>query len=514
MNRILIIQATKIHKISHNFIIIGLLEQLRWKTGNTNNQDKIENLQIKLQDRDKHRNSSYTLISVEISIPEVKTVAESDFELKFFILIGEVVEKVRGDTNDGDPNSEHSHVALELLQRRRFVWFPNKHSGKHFRREPAPSNSPPSTASDLSSPPPSKLPVDFSPPLIAMVVIVATAFVIITYSRLLSRHFIHTYRRYRRWRRRRRRYVPSSSAGDIESPPYPFDPTDAFHVLSPYGLDESIIKTIPLSVYTRKSGFHDCAVCLLEFEDNDYVRTLPVCAHAFHVDCIDIWLRSHANCPLCRAGIFRQDSPFTPLMAARIRPSLDDMLVESTILEPLTEFPMESETITEGDHEITLEPSPRRGNQSEDRFNRRDFLLKRSYSFGFERNLGSERLVLEPVTASPWRYRRSGGGSLWSKRPSPFSSLTKPRVFSFRYYRGMKSPFFRRRSIGGFFPVSESSVRLGLSSGGSSSRRTKSFASPMFMRSSAAAAGALFSSSRLRSGDPEALLSPERFSRR
>ncbi|KAL8555946.1 hypothetical protein ACS0TY_003677 [Phlomoides rotata] len=370
------------------------------------------------------------------------------------------------------------------------------------------SDPPPSYTSDLSSPPPSKLPVDFSPPLIAMVVIIATAFVIITYSRLLSRHFIHIYRSYRRWRRRRRRYVPSSSAGDMESPPYAFDPTDAFHVLSPYGLDESIIKTIPLSVYTRKSGLYDCAVCLLEFEENDYVRTLPVCTHAFHVDCIDIWLRSHANCPLCRAGIFRQDSPFTPLMAARIRPSLDDMIIESTILEPLTEIPTESEAISDG--EITPEPSPQRHNQSEDRYNRRDFLLKRSYSFGFERNLGSERLVLEPVTSSPWRYRR-GGGSLWSKRPSPFSSLSKPRVFSFRYYRGMKSPFFRRRSIGGFLQLSESSSRL---SGGSSSRRTKSFASPLFMRSSAAAAGALFSSSRLRSGDPEALLSPERFNRR
>ncbi|KAL8060495.1 hypothetical protein ABFX02_02G028100 [Erythranthe guttata] len=382
--------------------------------------------------------------------------------------------------------------------------------------EPPPSysssNLSSSSSSSSSSPPPSKLPVDFSPPLIAMVVIIATAFVIITYSRLLSRHFIHIYHRYRRWRRRRRRYVPSSSGGDIESPPYPFDPTDAFHVLSPYGLDESIIKTIPLSVYTRKSGFHDCAVCLLEFEGNDYVRTLPVCAHSFHVDCIDIWLRSHANCPLCRAGIFRQDSPFTPLMAARIRPSLDDIIIETTILEPLTEIPIESDPITEG--EISQEQSPRRSHQSEDRFNRRDFLLKRSYSFGFERNLGSERLVLEPVTASPWRYRRGGGGSLWSKRPSPFSSLSKPRVFSFRYYRGMKSPFFRRRSIGGLFPLSESSVRFGLSSGGgSSSRRTKSFASPMFMRS-AGAAGGMFSSSRLRSGDPEALLSPERFSRR
>ncbi|KHN32509.1 hypothetical protein glysoja_039601 [Glycine soja] len=41
---------------------------------------------------------------------------------------------------------------------------------------------------------------------------------------------------------------------------------------------------------------------------------------------------------------------------------------------------------------------------SEDCF--RDFLLKRSYLFGFERSLASERMVMEPATASPWRYRR------------------------------------------------------------------------------------------------------------
>ncbi|KAM7459249.1 hypothetical protein LguiA_027459 [Lonicera macranthoides] len=363
-----------------------------------------------------------------------------------------------------------------------------------------------SSSSSLTSPP-SKQPVDFSPPLIAMVVIIATAFVLITYSRVIYRHFQRLRRRWRRWRRRRRlvrSYVPSS-VGDIESPPYnssSFDPTDAFQLFSPYGLDDCAIKTIPLTVYTKKSSVHECAVCLLEFEESDYVRTLPVCSHAFHVDCIDIWLRSHANCPLCRTGIFRPESPFTPVMAARIRPSFDDMIMENTILETLTEAPPELET-TVG--EITAEPSPRR-NQSEDRIiNGRDFLLKRSYSFGFERNLGSERLMLEPATASPYRYRRGG---FWSKRPSPFSSLTKPRVFSFRYYRGMKSPFFRRR--GSFFPMSESSVRYAGGGGGGSSRRSKSFASPMFMRTSAGT----FSSSRLRSGDPEALLSPERYNRR
>lgn len=63
---------------------------------------------------------------------------------------------------------------------------------------------------------------------------------------------------------------------------------------------------------------------------------------------------------------------------------------------------------------------------SKERFNDRDFLLKRSYSFGFERSLALERMVMEAVMALPWKYKR---GSYWSKQSSPFGSLTKSRVF-------------------------------------------------------------------------------------
>ncbi|KAH1220175.1 RING-H2 finger protein ATL65 [Glycine max] len=311
-------------------------------------------------------------------------------------------------------------------------------------------------------PPTSNSPaVDFTPPLIAMVVVVAAAFLVVTYSRLIARHLRPPVHRLLR-RFRRRRFLPSS-VGDLESLPYD-SPFDGPHVFSPYGLDETVIKTIPFSLYTAKydarfdESRYDCAVCLLEFEDEDYVRTLPVCSHTFHVDCIDAWLRSHANCPLCRAGVLCTDSPFTPMMAARIRPSLDDDTILHRIsIDPLIDLPPQpaSAVAISSVSEITPcvdENTPRRNQNhanvnSEDCF--RDFLLKRSYSFGFERSLASERMVMEPATASPWRYRR-GSSSFWSKRPSPFGSLGKPRVFSFRYYRGMKSPFFRRR---GFFPV-------------------------------------------------------------
>uniref|UniRef100_A0A0A9GNA3 RING-type E3 ubiquitin transferase n=1 Tax=Arundo donax TaxID=35708 RepID=A0A0A9GNA3_ARUDO len=47
----------------------------------------------------------------------------------------------------------------------------------------------------------------------------------------------------------------------------------------------------------------DCAVCLCEFADDDRLRLLPLCGHAFHAACIDVWLRSSATCPLCRASL-------------------------------------------------------------------------------------------------------------------------------------------------------------------------------------------------------------------
>ncbi|CAL5074539.1 unnamed protein product [Urochloa decumbens] len=47
----------------------------------------------------------------------------------------------------------------------------------------------------------------------------------------------------------------------------------------------------------------DCAVCLCEFAGADRLHLLPSCGHAFHVACIDVWLRSSATCPLCRTKL-------------------------------------------------------------------------------------------------------------------------------------------------------------------------------------------------------------------
>ncbi|KAK1663040.1 hypothetical protein QYE76_051199 [Lolium multiflorum] len=47
----------------------------------------------------------------------------------------------------------------------------------------------------------------------------------------------------------------------------------------------------------------DCAVCLGQVEGGETVRRLPKCAHLFHAECIDAWLRAHTTCPMCRAAV-------------------------------------------------------------------------------------------------------------------------------------------------------------------------------------------------------------------
>lgn len=46
-----------------------------------------------------------------------------------------------------------------------------------------------------------------------------------------------------------------------------------------------------------------CAVCLGDFEEGEELRAMPECLHTFHVPCIDMWLRSHSSCPICRASV-------------------------------------------------------------------------------------------------------------------------------------------------------------------------------------------------------------------
>ncbi|KAK1392585.1 RING-type E3 ubiquitin transferase [Heracleum sosnowskyi] len=88
----------------------------------------------------------------------------------------------------------------------------------------------------------------------------------------------------------------------------------------------SSLQSIPTFKYTKECNEGVCAICLGEFKENDELRVLPECAHRFHVSCIDRWLGSHPNCPLCRADIV----PCFPQQAAAVssRDSLDILFQE------------------------------------------------------------------------------------------------------------------------------------------------------------------------------------------
>ncbi|KAL9235061.1 hypothetical protein vseg_009859 [Gypsophila vaccaria] len=75
------------------------------------------------------------------------------------------------------------------------------------------------------------------------------------------------------------------------------------------GLDPAIIGSFPTFDYSAVKtakigrGALECAVCLLEFEDDDTLRLIPKCDHVFHSECIDAWLAGHTTCPVCRANL-------------------------------------------------------------------------------------------------------------------------------------------------------------------------------------------------------------------
>ncbi|ESQ49745.1 hypothetical protein EUTSA_v10022279mg [Eutrema salsugineum] len=142
---------------------------------------------------------------------------------------------------------------------------------------------------------------DFSPLLIALIGILASAFILVSYYTLISK-YCHRRRLGSSGAISRDLGISSSATdpwqGTIRAPNPNAEAGD--------GLDESLIKSITVYKYRKGDGFvesSDCSVCLSEFQEDESLRLLPKCNHAFHVPCIDTWLKSHSNCPLCRAFI-------------------------------------------------------------------------------------------------------------------------------------------------------------------------------------------------------------------
>lgn len=76
------------------------------------------------------------------------------------------------------------------------------------------------------------------------------------------------------------------------------------------GIDKQVIEALPFFKFSSLKGSKEgleCAVCLFKFEDEEILRLLPKCKHAFHMNCIDKWLEHHSTCPLCRYKVDHAD---------------------------------------------------------------------------------------------------------------------------------------------------------------------------------------------------------------
>ncbi|CAH8315204.1 unnamed protein product [Eruca vesicaria subsp. sativa] len=75
------------------------------------------------------------------------------------------------------------------------------------------------------------------------------------------------------------------------------------------GLEKDVIMSFPSFLYSEVKelkigkGGVECAICLNEFDDGEALRLMPSCSHAFHADCIDVWLSSRSTCPVCRDNL-------------------------------------------------------------------------------------------------------------------------------------------------------------------------------------------------------------------
>ncbi|KAL6183643.1 hypothetical protein ACLB2K_045054 [Fragaria x ananassa] len=144
----------------------------------------------------------------------------------------------------------------------------------------------------------------FSPLVIAIIGILVSAFLLVSYYTIMSKYCGNEDRRRSRIR---------EDHGHNEELEGTQNPSihEPWYVVT-VGLDEALIKSLRVCKYKNGDVLvegTDCAVCLSEFEEDESLRLLPKCNHAFHLPCIDTWLKSHSNCPLCRASVVSTNAP-------------------------------------------------------------------------------------------------------------------------------------------------------------------------------------------------------------
>jgi len=118
------------------------------------------------------------------------------------------------------------------------------------------------------------------------------------------------------------------------------------------GLSEADLNRLPTIECSKEKegtpglGNAECAVCLEAFKGGERCRVIPVCSHAFHVQCADAWLSRRSVCPICRrsareneeekgvnggAAVVSQEAEGREEEPGRGRPPADSVVVEMSI---------------------------------------------------------------------------------------------------------------------------------------------------------------------------------------
>jgi hypothetical protein len=75
----------------------------------------------------------------------------------------------------------------------------------------------------------------------------------------------------------------------------------------PMGLDADAIAALPEFTYRKEDADgeeeRECTVRLGAMAEGGTAWRLLSCMHIFHRGCVDVWLREHSTCPVCRVKV-------------------------------------------------------------------------------------------------------------------------------------------------------------------------------------------------------------------